>query len=139
MTELARRVGLGLAARGGVRDGVAWATRAEGLGLESVWVHDSYFERDPISFLAPMAAATRRIGLGAGALNPYTRHPFVVASTLASLDNLAPGRMSLALGSGLPLRLQQMNIEHDNAPARVSQAIDQVRELWQGKRLTLNA
>jgi 1,4-dihydroxy-2-naphthoate octaprenyltransferase len=139
MTELARPVGLGLAARGDVRDVVAWARRAEDLGLESVWVHDSYFERDPISFLAPMAAATRRIGLGAGALNPYTRHPFVVATTLASLDNLAPGRMSLALGSGLPLRLQQMNIEHPGAPERVSEAIDQVRELWQGKRLVLNA
>ena len=138
MTELARPVGLGLAARGDVRDVVSWAARAEDVGLESLWVHDSYFERDPISFLAPTAAATRRIGLGAGALNPYTRHPFVVASTLASLDNLAPGRMSLALGSGLPLRLQQMNIEHAGAPERVSEAIDQVRELWQGRRLVLN-
>src|ERR1700682_5180314 len=110
MTELARRVGLGLAARGDVRDVVAWTTRAERAGLESVWVHDSYFERDPISFLAPMAQSTKRIRLGVGALNPYTRHPFVVASTMASLDNLAEGRVSLALRSGLPLRLAQMDI-----------------------------
>ena len=138
MTELARAVGLGLAARGDVEDTVAWAQRAEDLGLESVWVHDSYFERDPISFLAPMAHATRRIRLGAGALNPYTRHPFVVASTMASLDNLAPGRMSLAMGSGLPLRLMQMAIPFEDAPTHVSEAIDQVRTLWEGKRLVLN-
>src|SRR6202049_4811928 len=105
MTELARPMGLGLAARGDVKDVVTWAIRAEDLGLESVWVHDSYFERDPISFLSATAAATRRIGLGAGALNPYTRHPFVVASTLASLDNLAPGRLSPHLGARLPRRL----------------------------------
>jgi 1,4-dihydroxy-2-naphthoate octaprenyltransferase len=101
-------------------------------------VHDSYFERDPISFLAPMAHATKRIRLGAGALNPYTRHPFVVASTMASLDNLAEARMSLALGSGLPLRLAQMNIAFENAPGRVSESIDQIRRLWRGERLVLN-
>jgi 1,4-dihydroxy-2-naphthoate polyprenyltransferase len=138
MAELSTPVGLGLAARGDVRETVDWAVRAERLGLESVWLHDSYFERDPISFLAPMAQATRRIRLGAGALNPYTRHPFVVASTMASLDNLAEGRLSLALGSGLPLRLMQMNIPFDNAPERVSESIDQIRTLWRGERLVLN-
>jgi len=138
MAELARAVGLGLAARGDVDDAVAWAKRAEDLGLESVWVHDSYFERDPISFLAPMAQATSRIGLAAGALNPYTRHAFVVASTMATLDNIAPGRLSLAMGSGLPLRLMQMAIPFEDAPSHVSESIDQVRALWEGKRLVLN-
>lgn len=133
-----RPVGLGLAARGDVQDTVDWVVRAEEAGLESVWVHDSYFERDPISFLAPMAQATKRIQLGAGALNPYTRHPFVLASTMASLDNLAEGRLSLALGSGLPLRLAQMNIPFENAPARVGESIDQIRTLWRGERLVLN-
>jgi 1,4-dihydroxy-2-naphthoate octaprenyltransferase len=131
-------VGLGLAARADVRETVDWAVTAERAGLESVWVHDSYFERDPISFLAPMAQSTKRIRLGAGALNPYTRHPFVVASTMASLDNLAEGRLSLALGSGLPLRLAQMNIPFENAPQRVSDSIDQIRTLWRGERLVLN-
>ena len=138
MPELSRPIGLGLAARGDVRDAVDWAQRAEQTGLESVWLHDSYFERDPISFLAPIAQATTRIRLGAGALNPYTRHPFVVASTMASLDNLAEGRMSLALGSGLPLRLAQMNIPFENASQRVGESIDEIRTLWRGERLVLN-
>ncbi|TME25233.1 MAG: LLM class flavin-dependent oxidoreductase, partial [Chloroflexi bacterium] len=42
MTDLARPVGLGLAARGDVKDVAGWARRAEDLGLDSVWVHDSY-------------------------------------------------------------------------------------------------
>ena len=138
MAGLAKQVGLGLAARGDVADTVDWARRAEDLGLESVWVHDSYFERDPISFLAGMAQATTSIRLGAGALNPYTRHAFVVATTMASLDDLAPARMSLALGSGLPLRLDQMAIPHEDATGTVSRAIDQIRTLWRGERLVLN-
>ena len=138
VTELARRVGLGLAARGSLTDTAEWARRAEDLGLDSVWVHDSYFERDPITYLTAMGMETRRIGLGAGALNPYTRHPVVVAMTMSALDDLAPRRVTLALGSGLPLRLSQMAIPYDDTVARVSESIDQIRRLWTGQPLKLN-
>jgi 1,4-dihydroxy-2-naphthoate polyprenyltransferase len=138
MADLARRVGLGLAARGNVKDAAEWARRAEDLGLDSVWVHDSYFERDPITYLTAMGQVTRRIGLGAGALNPYTRHPVVLAMTMSALDDLAPRRCTLALGSGLPLRLSQMAIPYDDTVARVSEAIDQIRQLWRGEPLRLN-
>jgi 1,4-dihydroxy-2-naphthoate octaprenyltransferase len=131
-------VGLGLAARGSVTDTAEWARRAEDLGLDSVWVHDSYFERDPITYLTAMGMETRRIGLGAGALNPYTRHPVVVAMTMSALDDLAPRRVTLALGSGLPLRLSQMAIPYDDTVARVSESIDQIRRLWTGQPLKLN-
>jgi 1,4-dihydroxy-2-naphthoate octaprenyltransferase len=136
--ELWRPVGIGLAARGDVREVAGWARRAEDLGLDSVWVHDSYFERDPITYLSAMGMETRRIGLGAGALNPYTRHPVVVAMTMSALDDLAPRRVTLALGSGLPLRLSQMAIPYDDTVGRVSEAIDQIRRLWSGQPLKLN-
>jgi 1,4-dihydroxy-2-naphthoate polyprenyltransferase len=116
----------------------AWAKQAEDLGLDSVWVHDSYFERDPITYLTAIGQVTHRIGLGAGALNPYTRHPVVVAMTMSALDDLAPRRCTLALGSGLPLRLSQMAIPYDDTVARVSEAIDQIRQLWRGEPLKLN-
>jgi len=138
MADLARRVGLGLAARGDVKDTAEWARRAEDLGLDSVWVHDSYFERDPITYLTAIGQVTRRIGLGAGALNPYTRHPVVLAMTMSALDDLAPRRCTLALGSGLPLRLSQMAIPYNDTVARVSEAIDQIRQLWRGEPLRLN-
>ena len=138
VAELGRRVGLGLAARGDVKEVAAWARKAEDLGLDSVWVHDSYFERDPITYLTAIGQVTRRIGLGAGALNPYTRHPVVVAMTMSALDDLAPRRCTLALGSGLPLRLAQMAIPYDDTVARVSEAIDQIRQLWRGEPLKLN-
>jgi 1,4-dihydroxy-2-naphthoate polyprenyltransferase len=138
VAELARRVGLGLAARGSVTDTAEWARRAEDLGLESIWIHDSYFERDPITYLTAIGMQTRRIGLGAGALNPYTRHSVVVAMTMSALDDLAPRRVTLALGSGLPLRLSQMAIPYDDTVARVSESIDQIRRLWSGQPLKLN-
>ncbi len=138
MPELGFRVGLGLAARGDVREVARWAQRAEEIGLESVWIHDSYFERDAVTYLTAIAQATRQIRLGAGALNPYTRHAVTVAMTMSALDDLAPARCSLALGSGLPLRLSQMSIPYDDTVAKVSEAIDQIRTLWRGERLVLN-
>lgn len=134
-----RPIGLGLAARGDVRETVGWALRAEQLGFESVWVHDSYFERDPITYLASIAKEVKGIRVGAGALNPYTRHPVVLAMTGSAMDDLAPGRFAMALGSGLPLRLAQMNIDFDDTVAEVSRAIDLLRRLWSGERLVLNA
>ena len=66
MRTLARPIGLGLAARGDVDEVVSWARQARDQGLDSVWVHDSYFERDGVSFttaiaqaIAPMATPTR--------------------------------------------------------------------------------
>ena len=138
MEGVVRRVGLGLAARGEVRKAVEYARQAADLGLDSVWVHDSYFERDAVTFLAAIATEVPDIKIGAGALNPYTRHPVVLAMTFSALDDLAPGRFILALGSGLPLRLAQMGIDYGDTVAKVSECIDILRELWAGRRLVFN-
>ena len=135
---LGRRVGLGLAGRGDLSDAVEYARQAERTGFESVWVHDSYFERDAVTYVTAIAGAVSEIRIGAGALNPYTRDPVLLAMTASALDNLAPGRFMLALGSGLPLRLSQMAIPFDDTVAKVSQTIDTVRQLWKGERVRLN-
>jgi 1,4-dihydroxy-2-naphthoate octaprenyltransferase len=136
---LGRRVGLGLAGRGDFQDAVGYARRAERLGFDSVWVHDSYFERDAVTYVTAIASAVHEIRIGAGALNPYTRHPVLLAMTASALDNLAPGRFLLALGSGLPLRLSQMAIPYDDTVEAVSSTIDTIRTLWRGERVKLSA
>src|SRR5437773_2066032 len=145
MRTLDRPVGLGLAARGDIDDVVDWARQARDQGLDSVWVHDSYFERDGVSFTTAIARAIGadddgdeagfRVALGAA--NPFTRHPVVLAMTGSALDEILPGRIVLGIGTGLPLRLKQMGIpyEPDTAVERVSEAIDQIRALWAGERL----
>jgi len=143
MERLTRAIGLGLAARGEVDDVVAWADDARRAGLDSIWIHDSYFERDAISYASAVAA---RLGepsggddfrVALGAVNPFTRHPVVLAMTGSALDEMAPGRIVMGLGTGLPLRLKQMGIPYAPAEAveGVSRAIDQLRLLWAGERL----
>jgi 1,4-dihydroxy-2-naphthoate octaprenyltransferase len=137
MPSLARRVGLGLAARGSVTDTVEWAQRARAAGLESVWFHDSYFERDAVTYTTAVASQVEGIKVGLGALNPYTRHPVLIAMTISALDEIAPERILLGLGSALPLRLGQMGVPYapDEAAERVSTAIDTLHTLWKGERM----
>src|SRR5947209_17358063 len=122
---LARRVGLGLASRGKVSDCVAWAERARSTGVESVWFHDSYFERDAVTYASAVASQVEEIGVGLGALNPFTRHPVLIAMTVSALDELAPSRIRPRLGPALPLRLGQMGIPYapDDAATRTRSTI----------------
>src|SRR6266849_4188017 len=137
MATLARRVGLGLASRGDVKDTVAWADRARAAGLESVWFHDSYFERDAVTYATAVASQVEGIKVGLGALNPFTRHPVLIAMTISALDEIAPERILLGLGSALPLRLGQMGIPYapDDAVTKSSEAIDTLHTLWKGERM----
>ncbi len=137
MATLARRVGLGLNARGDVEEFVRWADRARSLGLESVWIHDSYFERDAVTYASAVAAQVEDIKIGLGALNPFTRHPVLIAMTVSALDEMAPGRILLGMGSALPLRLGQMGIPYTppDAVTKSSEAIDTLHTLWKGERI----
>jgi 1,4-dihydroxy-2-naphthoate octaprenyltransferase len=137
MAELSRPVGLGLAARGSVTDTVAWAEQARRAGLDSVWFHDSYFERDAVTYASAVAAQVPGIRVALGALNPLTRHPVLVAMTVSALDEMAPGRVVLGMGTGLPLRLAQMGIPYspEAGVEAVSRAIDTMRTLWSGERV----
>ena len=71
MGSLARPIGLGLAARGDIDDVTRWARQARDGGLESIWIHDSYFERDAVSFGSAVASA-----LGAGRRAPTSASPW---------------------------------------------------------------
>src|SRR5438445_643840 len=137
MPGLARRVGLGLASRGSVDDCVEWAERARASGIESVWFHDSYFERDAVTYASAVASRVGEVGAGLGALNPFTRHPVLIAMTISALDEMAPGRIRLGRGSALPLRLGQMGIPYapDDAATRTRSTIDTLRTLWKGERM----
>jgi 1,4-dihydroxy-2-naphthoate octaprenyltransferase len=126
-----------LAARGSVSDVVEWAERARRAGLDSVWIHDSYFEREAVTYASAIAAQVPEIRVAMGALNPFTRHPVLIAMTVSSIDEMAPGRVVLGLGSALPLRLAQMGIPYEpkHAVERISSAIDTLRALWSGERV----
>jgi 5,10-methylenetetrahydromethanopterin reductase len=75
--------------------------RAERLGWDAAWQPDSQLRRrDTYVLLAAAARATSRITLGTLLANPMNRHPTVTASSIATIDELAPGRTLLGWGVG---------------------------------------
>lgn len=88
------------------RDAVRLARHAEALGYARVWVYDSpALYGDVWMALARIAEATERIGLGPGVMVPSLRHVLVTASAIASLEELAPGRSIVAVGTGFTARM----------------------------------
>lgn len=57
MPVLSRRIGLGLAARGEPDEVLDWSRQARDAGLDSIWIHDSYFERDAVTFTSRLATS----------------------------------------------------------------------------------
>jgi 5,10-methylenetetrahydromethanopterin reductase len=75
--------------------------RAESLGWDAALQPDSQLRRrDTYVLLAAAARATERIDLGVLLANPVNRHPSVTASSIATIDELAPGRVLLGWGVG---------------------------------------
>jgi 5,10-methylenetetrahydromethanopterin reductase len=74
---------------------------AESLGYDVFWITDSHLAvREAMVMLAALAVSTQRIHLGPGVSHLAGRHPSVIASAMATLDELAPGRIRLGIGVG---------------------------------------
>jgi alkanesulfonate monooxygenase SsuD/methylene tetrahydromethanopterin reductase-like flavin-dependent oxidoreductase (luciferase family) len=82
-------------------DEVGYVLHAESLGYSAVWVTDTQMIwSDCFAVLALAAQQTRRIRLGAGTAVAGTRIAPVTAGAIATINRLAPGRVTLGLGTG---------------------------------------
>jgi 5,10-methylenetetrahydromethanopterin reductase len=79
----------------------SFVRKAEQAGFDIAWLPDSQFLwRDVWATLALSATATDSIRLGTCVTNFETRHPSVTAAAAGTLDELAPGRIILGVGTG---------------------------------------
>jgi len=104
---------------------------AEQLGFEMVCFGDSQsmFREAYVSNTA-MAMSTTRPRLAMTVSNPVTRHPAVVASACASLDELSSGRFVLGLGTG-DSALYNLGLKGVSV-ATLETYIETLRALWTG-------
>jgi len=104
---------------------------AEELGYDSAWVADSQMIwSDCYATLAVAALRTNRIRLGTGVAIAGTRIAPVTAAAIATINELAPGRTFLGLGTG---HTAMRVMGHNAMPQRQFQAYARtVRELLDG-------
>ena len=115
------------------RDYVGQAQAAERLGFHSFWVPEDCVFPGAFSSGAAIATATSRIKIGTGVINPYTRHPVLIAMELAALDQLSGGRATLGLGASLRLWIEeQMGIGYAKSLSALRDAVTIIRRLLAG-------
>ena len=123
-----------------LRDSTRLAEKAEALGYHSIWMHESLYQRDVVTYLSTMAMATRRIRLGSGVINTFTRHPVTAAVTFATLSELSGGRVTLGLGLGsfptIPLLGYQIFPVGQTKPLRrMKEYVKVVKLVWGGEKV----
>jgi len=105
---------------------------AESLGYKRIWLFDSpALYGDVWVGLALVAQATSTIGLGTGVAIPSMRHPMVTASAIATIEEMAPGRLTAAFGTGYTGRVAM-----GRRPMRwadLATYVTQVRDLLAGR------
>jgi 5,10-methylenetetrahydromethanopterin reductase len=113
------------------------ARAAERAGLGSVWIIEDYFQPGAYTLAGAAAAVTERVVIGLGVVNPYTRHPALIAMETAALAALAPERVVLGLGSSNRRWIdEQMAIPFKTPLRGLRESVDIVRRLLGGERVT---
>jgi probable F420-dependent oxidoreductase len=128
---------------------VSVARAAEDRGLDSVWVADHLFYRDPEggeyglheawTILTGVAAVTSRVEVGTIVLCTSFRNAVLTAKMAAALDVVSDGRLVLGLGSGWhePEYLA-MGLPFPDRVSRFEESLEIIRRLLDGERLTMD-
>ena len=117
------------------------AARAAALGFDSIWVGDSVLARprhDPLTLLAAVAARVPSVTLGTAVLLPALRNPILLAHQVATLDQIAEGRLILGVGiaSDVPnirAEFAAAGVPFEKRVGRLLEGLRLCRALWTGK------
>ena len=116
---------------------IACARVAEESGYGSYWVPEDYFYRGAFALASAIACSTKRLRVGVGVVNTYTRHPALTAMEFGALDEIAEGRAILGIGAGFRYWMEtQMGIPYAKPSLAMREAIDVVRRMLRGETVT---
>ncbi len=119
-----------------IREGMELARYAEAKGFDAVWQAESRLVREATVPMASFLAVTERIKVGSGVVNNWTRNPALLASTFATLDDLAPGRVVLGIGAWWDPLASKVGIERTRPLVAMRETIEAVRALLNNETVT---
>lgn len=131
------RVGVSLQSHWPVADTLANARLAEELGYAEIWTNENAHHRGIFTTAALLAAATSHVGIGLGIVNPFHRHPSVIAMEAATLDEASGGRVRLGIGAALwnLTNLGEADPRTARPLAATVEAVGIIRALLRGERV----
>lgn len=135
---MADRVALYLQDAHPLADAIQYVQYAEDRGFEAVWQAESRLVRDAIVPMAAYAATTKRIKVGSGVINNWTRNAALTAATFLTLDDLAPNRIMLGIGAWWDPLAQNVGIERTKPLLAMREHVTVVRDLLAMKNVTFH-
>lgn len=108
---------------------------ADELGFDSVWLGESW-GYELFTSMSDLVHATKRIKIGAGISNVYSRTPALIASTAATLDERSGGRIILGLGpSGANVIEHWHGVPFEKPVRRTREYVEIIRMILRGEKL----
>ncbi len=135
---MAERVALYLQDAHDLRDGLDYVRYAEQRGFEAVWQAESRLVRDAIVPMAAYAAVTKKIKIGSGVINNWTRNIGLLASTFLTLDDLAPDRIICGIGAWWDPLAHNVGIERKKPLTAMRETVTILRRLLNMERVTFH-
>lgn len=109
---------------------------AERLGFDACWLGEDFFYHGGIATATAAAERTERITLGLGVLSPLPRHPALTAMEVATLDEIAHGRLIVGVGNGVPAWMRQMRLMPKSPLSAMREGVELCRRLVSGETVT---
>ena len=108
---------------------------ADELGYDSIWLGESW-GYELFTSMADLTRVTKRIEIGAGIANIYSRTPALIASTVATLDERSGGRIILGLGPSSANVVEHWHgVPFQKPVKRTREYIEIIRMILRGERL----
>lgn len=112
-----------------------YVLKAESLGFEDGWLTESIlssgFNLEPVTYIAHLAAITTRLRFGIAVIILNTRNPVQLAKSLATVDQLSNGRLTVGFGIGAGTgNYAAFGIPPERRVARYEEAIHVMKALW---------
>lgn len=117
------------------RECVEYAVAADQSGFSTCWFAENAFVRGILPAAAACVVATKRIAIGAGVFNPFSRHPTMMAMEVAALDEMSNGRTSLSIGAGIGSAVQKIGMDASKPVVALRDTLAIVRPMLQGEKV----
>lgn len=130
------RLSVGFTGFGDLPSSIDTVRAAEEYGYDGVWMAEHVGQHDAIVPSVLYAQATTRLEIGLVGLSPVTRHPGVTAMELASLCEIAPGRVRAAVGTGQPDLIAKLGQTIERPLSATVGFTNALKALMAGRELT---
>ncbi len=132
------RVGLCFDGFYSIQEMIELAQLADESGMESIWMSDHLCFRDSLTTSMALLASTKRIKVAPAPMSPYSRHPIISAMSLATMEELAPGRVIASPGTGNAAALKEAGIESPRPLKTMREYVEILRRFLSGETVNFH-